>query len=640
MREIRTWVVIACALAACKGQSGSSAKHQGSGEGGGETDKMEGEISVRLGDCAPAGTPFMAGAEPQAFKPEDVAAPATKLYATAADGGDVLAAYYANDDIYGALLGNEAGEMNGGFGYGRSGFGPGGGTGWGTIGTGKYGTIGHGSGTGYGIGGGRLRAAPQSMDVPSVSIGQPVVRGDLDKAIIRRYIKRNIQKIQYCYEKQLLADPTLAGTVTVSFVIAATGSVTKSDGSGVQKDVSACVADVIRGIEFPKPAGGGIVQVTYPFKFTPGRSVGKYTVIKPATPKPPARKPAPPATPPRSDPQVGAFGSLIDTSIPKSKPYTPGASSPLAELRIALVDCFRRQDKHYAAAVFDLAPGSITVHGIDHPAFAKCLAEMGPQVKVPAPVRCSATFGSAGASTLPSIDITADAITMNGQKVTEPAAVMAGTPEEWWKVESVSKVAQEHVKATLASKDALTVHGPIAVRPLPATPMKIVTKLVHTLVAAGEAPVLAAQRNGNWQLVRNYPLPMLPVPTGTGGSWDSEFGTGALTDSTDEKPHLSVLVDKNDVWVGVSQKNEGKRVPFAKLKDVLVEHKQSATFADREDIQIAGADDVPYSRVVEAIDLASGSGFRAWSLTSPIGLASRPPDDAAAGSGAAGSAAP
>ncbi len=49
--------------------------------------------------------------------------------------------------------------------------------------------------------------------VPTVAIGQPNAQGDLDKAIIRRYIKRNQQKIQYCYEKELLAKPNLSGTV-------------------------------------------------------------------------------------------------------------------------------------------------------------------------------------------------------------------------------------------------------------------------------------------------------------------------------------------------------------------------------------------------------------------------------------------
>ena len=67
--------------------------------------------------------------------------------------------------------------------------------------------------------------------VPTVSIGQPNAQGDLDKAIIRRYIKRNIQKIQYCYEKQLLAKPGLAGTVSTQFFITPNGTVASSTGS-------------------------------------------------------------------------------------------------------------------------------------------------------------------------------------------------------------------------------------------------------------------------------------------------------------------------------------------------------------------------------------------------------------------------
>ena len=42
-----------------------------------------------------------------------------------------------------------------------------------------------------------------------------------------------------------------------------------STGSGVDPEVASCVADVIRGIEFPKPKGGGGVQVNYPFTFRP-----------------------------------------------------------------------------------------------------------------------------------------------------------------------------------------------------------------------------------------------------------------------------------------------------------------------------------------------------------------------------------
>jgi outer membrane biosynthesis protein TonB len=105
--------------------------------------------------------------------------------------------------------------------------------------------------------------------VPQVRIGQPQSVGDLDKAIIRRYIKRNIQKITYCYEKQLLARPGLEGTVSTQFFISPNGTVAASNASGVDGEVASCVAAVIKNIEFPKPKGGGGVQVNYPFNFRP-----------------------------------------------------------------------------------------------------------------------------------------------------------------------------------------------------------------------------------------------------------------------------------------------------------------------------------------------------------------------------------
>jgi hypothetical protein len=179
---------------------------------------------------------------------------------------------FDDKDIYGGLLGNEVGEMNGGFGFGRSGFGPGGGgTGLGTIGTGRYGTLGHGSGTGsgYGVGSGRGGLRGRRAAMPQVRIGQPTVGPGLDPAIVRRYIKRNIQKITYCYEKVLLAKYGLAGTLTVEFTIGASGVVAAASASGVDTEVADCVARVIRGIEFPKPTGGASLDVTYPLTFRP-----------------------------------------------------------------------------------------------------------------------------------------------------------------------------------------------------------------------------------------------------------------------------------------------------------------------------------------------------------------------------------
>jgi hypothetical protein len=105
--------------------------------------------------------------------------------------------------------------------------------------------------------------------IPRVSIGQPNAQGDLDKAIIRRYIKRNIMKITYCYEKELLTTPDLTGTVITNFFISPDGKVATSSSNGISPRVASCVAGVIKAIEFPKPKGGGGVQVSYPFTMRP-----------------------------------------------------------------------------------------------------------------------------------------------------------------------------------------------------------------------------------------------------------------------------------------------------------------------------------------------------------------------------------
>jgi hypothetical protein len=114
-----------------------------------------------------------------------------------------------------------------------------------------------------------VEIARRGKRVPTTSIGQPNVQGDLDKAEIRRVVKQNIQKIGACYEKALPADPNLTGTVLAQFFISPKGTVTTVSASGVTPEVSTCVATAIKAFVFPKPKGGGGVQVNYPFTFRP-----------------------------------------------------------------------------------------------------------------------------------------------------------------------------------------------------------------------------------------------------------------------------------------------------------------------------------------------------------------------------------
>ncbi len=185
-----------------------------------------------------------------------------------------LSSGFDDANVYGALFGAE-GEGAGYFGYGRSGFGPGGGCdrgtdcgivgtpgGYGKIGLGKFGREGY---AGPGSGGpGTRRHTP---GVPTPRIGEATAGPGYDKQIIRRYIRRNLQKIAYCYEKELLAKPALEGTVNVQFFISPNGTVASSTGAGVDPSVANCVAEVVKAIEFPKPDAG--VQVSYPFIFRP-----------------------------------------------------------------------------------------------------------------------------------------------------------------------------------------------------------------------------------------------------------------------------------------------------------------------------------------------------------------------------------
>jgi len=99
------------------------------------------------------------------------------------------------------------------------------------------------------------------------ALGQPATNGDLDKAEVRKVVKSAKQKITYCYEKTLLAKPTIKGTVQVQFFIKPDGTVGNAAANGFDPDVASCLEDVIKSLSFPKPKSGGGVQVNYPFSF-------------------------------------------------------------------------------------------------------------------------------------------------------------------------------------------------------------------------------------------------------------------------------------------------------------------------------------------------------------------------------------
>jgi hypothetical protein len=184
------------------------------------------------------------------------------LFGTGGLGGELKAAM-------GGVTGAEVGDSGGLGGLGTRGAGPGGGgLSMSSVGLGGLGTSGRGGGGdgGYGDGVGSLgKKADRSVDI---SAGSPIIMGSLDKEIIRRVIKNHIAQIRYCYEKELVRTPGLFGKVTMEFIIKGDGSVSDAkvkETTLKSAEVERCMGAKIRTWTFPKPKGGGIVIVKYPF---------------------------------------------------------------------------------------------------------------------------------------------------------------------------------------------------------------------------------------------------------------------------------------------------------------------------------------------------------------------------------------
>jgi hypothetical protein len=113
---------------------------------------------------------------------------------------------------------------------------------------------------------------PRKARAPDISISSPVVRGGLDKEIVRRVVRQHLNEVRYCYEEALPRHPTLAGRVVAQFTIAPTGRVLVSalqSSSLGAPTVEACIVASTRRWQFPQPTGGGLVVVSYPFQLTP-----------------------------------------------------------------------------------------------------------------------------------------------------------------------------------------------------------------------------------------------------------------------------------------------------------------------------------------------------------------------------------
>jgi len=251
--------------------------------GGKQKDEQAGELAEKHkgeeGQMGKRDAPRTTGrSAPKAIDPnaKEVVKRMGVLGALGRGGGGGLATVFGSGglggDIRGAtgnMFGTTVGDSFGFGGLGVRGTGAGGGGGGETVGIGGIGTKGRGGGLGgYGQGVGALgRKSDREI---AITAGTATVLGSIDKELIRAVIREHAAQIRFCYEEQLAVNPKLAGKVIIKWTIDADGNASNAsvDGAGTSladDKVHQCMMARIVSWQFPKPKGGGIAVITYPW---------------------------------------------------------------------------------------------------------------------------------------------------------------------------------------------------------------------------------------------------------------------------------------------------------------------------------------------------------------------------------------
>ncbi len=99
-----------------------------------------------------------------------------------------------------------------------------------------------------------------------------VVLGSMDPELLRRILREYIPQFRHCYQQELIGqDEKVKGVIDLNFTISATGKVAKFDirvkDAQFSKKGQNCMGNVLSLIDFPKPKGGGVVDVRQPLNF-------------------------------------------------------------------------------------------------------------------------------------------------------------------------------------------------------------------------------------------------------------------------------------------------------------------------------------------------------------------------------------
>lgn len=98
-----------------------------------------------------------------------------------------------------------------------------------------------------------------------------VVLGSMDPELLRKILKEYLPQFRHCYQKELERNEAAKGVIDLHFRINPNGSVSEIKIKGKKARFSSagsgCMAGVLKLIDFPKPKGGGVVDVKQPLNF-------------------------------------------------------------------------------------------------------------------------------------------------------------------------------------------------------------------------------------------------------------------------------------------------------------------------------------------------------------------------------------
>ncbi|MBA2405409.1 MAG: FHA domain-containing protein [Bdellovibrionales bacterium] len=126
-------------------------------------------------------------------------------------------------------------------------------------------------GSGSGSYGSRGLASKSGFD-SSYLEPKTVVLGSMDPELLRKILREYIPQFRHCYQQELIGtSDKIKGVIDLNFTISAEGKVAKhniraKDARFSQKGIG-CMGQVLSIIDFPKPKGGGVVDVRQPLNF-------------------------------------------------------------------------------------------------------------------------------------------------------------------------------------------------------------------------------------------------------------------------------------------------------------------------------------------------------------------------------------